>query len=391
MKIERAVIFTPNLGGGAFPNIACALALGLRTQGVGQVFLAHLDGELPPTDVPPGLEIVRLGTRRTMLSPIAFSRFLRRARPQVTISMPATANVAALVGWWLSGRIGRLVVSEHATMSYKAWVEHRSDLRIRSLPALARRLYPLASGIVAVNEEILDDLASRIGVRLDRRRATVIPNPVDLEKVRRLAHASRPHPWMSAGTTPVGVAVGRLARQKNYPLLIDAMSRLRRETNLRLVIIGDGPERSALQEQVDRLGLQSCVELLGLESNPYPTIASADVLILPSEEEAFGLVVVEALVCGVPVVATDCPGPRAILRDGGGIVVPRGDPDALAAAVVEVVRRTRERPALTSAAGDVTTRYAPERIAGEWLEFIDSLPGREEPAPRSRSAVGAPR
>ncbi len=389
MTIERAAIFTPHLGGGAFPNVACALARGLQAQGVPQVVLVHLDAETSSTlDVGPGIELVRLDSRRTMLSPFAFARFLRRARPQVTISMPATANLAALAGWSIAGRIGKLVLGEHATMSYKAWTEHRRDPRLRSLPMLARWAYPLASGIVAVNDEVLDDLVSRIGIRIDRRRATVIPNPVDSERIRGLARASSPHPWIRAGTTPVGVAVGRLARQKNYPLLVDAMAKLRDETNLRLIVIGEGPDRDVLQEQIERLGLVERIDLHGLDTNPYPTMAGADLLILPSEEEAFGLVVVEALACGIPVVATDCAGPRAILRDGGGVVVPRGDSDALAAAVLDVVRRAREGlgPALTET--DLVGRYAPARISREWLEFIDSLPDHASERLGARSAVG---
>jgi glycosyltransferase involved in cell wall biosynthesis len=133
------------------------------------------------------------------------------------------------------------------------------------------------------------------------------------------------------------LAVGRLGRVKDYPTLIRAFAKLRENREVRLVILGEGNERSRLESLVRELKLQDCVKMPGYVSNPFAYMARASLFALTSLREGLSNVLVEALYCGCPAVATDCPvGPREVLRGGEyGRLVPVGDDNALAQAMLE--------------------------------------------------------
>jgi glycosyltransferase involved in cell wall biosynthesis len=129
--------------------------------------------------------------------------------------------------------------------------------------------------------------------------------------------------------------VGRLIPQKDYPTLINAFSILRRTKKARLVILGEGNERSQLESMIRELGVTEDTRLLGFRENPYTYMARAAVFVLSSVSEGLATVVIEALACGIPVVSTNCRyGPAEILENGKyGRLVPVGNPDALAEAI----------------------------------------------------------
>ena len=137
--------------------------------------------------------------------------------------------------------------------------------------------------------------------------------------------ASEPvdHPWFASGL-PVILAVGRLDAQKNHGLLLRAFSLLPLDLNARLLIVGEGPCREALTAEIRALGLESTVQLLGEDVNPFRFMARANCFVLSSNHEGLPGVLIEAMACGVPVVSTDCPtGPREPLEDGRwGLLVP---------------------------------------------------------------------
>ena len=121
-------------------------------------------------------------------------------------------------------------------------------------------------------------------------------------------------------------------------VLFDALVRLRdRGIDVDVDVVGDGPDRAMLEQRAESLGLGDRVLFAGEEVPPWARFTRWDVLVVPSLHEGFGNVVVEGLAVGVPVVATDCGGPAEILAGGEGVLVPPGDPDALAAALARVL------------------------------------------------------
>jgi glycosyltransferase involved in cell wall biosynthesis len=161
---------------------------------------------------------------------------------------------------------------------------------------------------------------------------------VDTESRRKMREPVN-HPWLVHKTQPVLIAAGRLAPWKGFGDLIDAMVLLKNRRALRLLILGDGPLRSALQEKIDDGGLSESVQLIGYVNNPLQYFSRSDVFILSSHVEGLPNVLVEAMLCGCTPVATDCPtGPREVLQDGKyGYLVPVQNPDALAAAIEQAL------------------------------------------------------
>lgn len=162
-------------------------------------------------------------------------------------------------------------------------------------------------------------------------RAHYLPNFVDAEPMPPVDRAALATP----ADAPVILALGRLHRVKGFDVLLEALARL---PTAWLWLAGEGPERPALEAQVARLGLGGRVRLLGWREDMAALLAAADVLACPSRHEPLGNVVIEAWAHGVPVVASESAGPRALIRrDESGLLVPVEDADALAAALGRVI------------------------------------------------------
>jgi len=131
------------------------------------------------------------------------------------------------------------------------------------------------------------------------------------------------------------LAVGRLTKQKDFPTLIKAFAKVLENRPTRLLILGEGPDRAALEALVRQLGLEDAVAMPGFVENPYAYMSRSALYVLSSRWEGLPTVLIEALYCGAPVIATDCPsGPREILANGQhGQLVPVGDVTALAQAM----------------------------------------------------------
>lgn len=284
-------------------------------------------------DVPTGVELPRgipviFLKRRSRWSfgrlVLGLRRLLTGGRYDVAVGFSGVANFALLGAARVTrARVG-LVVTEHIAPTSMYGGPEEPFGWIKNL--LIRILYPRADRVVAVSQGVAGELESVYGLRRDQ--LAVVHTPVELAEIPKLATADIPD-WPAGD---VVVSVGRLTKQKNHQLLLHALARLAEPPAA--VIVGDGPERAHLEALAQELGL-GCVVFVGATDNPYPYIASANLFALPSRFEGFGIVLVEALALGRPIVATDCSfGPAEILCGGEyGVLVPVDDADALAAAI----------------------------------------------------------
>jgi glycosyltransferase involved in cell wall biosynthesis len=176
----------------------------------------------------------------------------------------------------------------------------------------------------------------------------------------------------------VVVAAGRLKRSKGFDLLVAAWARVaERHPEWRLRIFGDGPLRADLQAQIDDLGLQESVHLMGYTTRMQQEMARSSLFVLSSRREGYGMVLVEAMSCGVPGVSFDCPtGPRDIIGDGrGGVLVANGDVDGLADAVVAMIEAGPERRReLGKAARARAHEHSRPVIAQRWERLLSGRP-----------------
>lgn len=328
MRSLRVAFLLPTLAGGGAERVTVNLVDGIARRGHDvDLVLARATGPYLE-HVPTNVRVVDLDASRTLAALPALVRYLRRSRPDALVTAMSHTNLVGVLATRLA-RVGPpVVVVEHDTLT--AVTAQAVRRRARLVPRLARLLYPLADRVLAVSSGVADDLAAVTG--LQRAQIDVAYNPVITPDVRAAAGRRPTHPWLRDDRRPVVLGIGRLAPKKDFASLVEAFARVAPATDARLVLLGEGPERAALEGLVAARGLTDRVDLPGFVDDPYAHLARCAVFVLSSRWEGLPTVLIEALFCGVPVVSTDCPsGPREILADGRhGRLVPVGDVDALA-------------------------------------------------------------
>jgi glycosyltransferase involved in cell wall biosynthesis len=270
--------------------------------------------------------------------------YLRRERPRALLSALDHGNIAAVIARDIADVPTRIVISQRNHFS--ADIDNAKRARVSRLGPLIGRFYPRADAIAAVSRGVADDLADELG--LARERVVAVYNAVAGPELTAQAEAPLDHPWFAKGLPPVILGVGKLKAQKDFPTLLRAFAELRRTRPVRLLILGEGPERSALEAMARDLGVAGDVALPGFAENPFAYMARADVFALSSAFEGLPGVLIQAIACGCPVVSTDCPsGPDEILEGGRhGRLVPVGDASALARAIAATLDAPPDRDAL---------------------------------------------
>ena len=366
---RHVTTFAKNLLGGGAERVAVNLLAGLPrdrfTQDLVLVerrgpFVAEVRGDVDVTD------LQRSGRVEGAVVPLA--RHLRRTRPAVLLAHLAHANVAAVTAARLAGVGTRVVLVEHNDNSALDAGRTRSAAS-RLMQAVKSQAYRRADLVVGVSGGVTAYVERTFGVPEAKLRT--IYNPVVSEALLARSLEPLPHPWFVPGGPPVILAAGRLREQKDFSTLLRAFARVRRARPCRLVILGEGELRPALEAEVVRLGLQDAVSLPGFTDNPYAYMRAAALFVLSSRWEGLPTVLVEALACGTPVVATDCKsGPREILGGGRwGRLAPVGSPGGLADAVLAALADPTPRGALEWRAAN----FSYERAITNYAELFASL------------------
>jgi glycosyltransferase involved in cell wall biosynthesis len=291
--------------------------------------------------------------RASLWTDVALVRRLRSIRTGVLVgTRPAFSIVAAR----LAPRGRRIASVGVENMNYHS---HRGPLT-RDM----RRDYRRFDAVVVLTEEDERDYRSLLGDGA-RTRVVRIPNAL---------------PELSGGVAsldaPVVVAAGRLTGQKGFDLLVQAFALvLREEPSWKLRIYGDGSARPELARLISELGVGSSVSLMGTTTDMGAAMASASVFALSSRFEGFGMVIVEAMSKGLPVVSFNCPrGPAEIISDGvDGMLVPNGDVQAFAAALLDVIRSRSLRERMGAAGLEKARSFSVDRIGSRWDELLDAL------------------
>ena len=260
----------------------------------------------------------------------------------------------------------RLVGSLHG--SFVGYFEQRgARATLRELVAI-RTVIKVVDFIVTPSQGVADELIDVFGAR--PKLVHPIHNGFDLQAIRHSARAHLPAQkddlWI--------VTCCRLNDQKDFRTLIEAFARINSLPNAKLIIVGDGPERSAIENLVDRYRLTDKVLLAGYQPNPFPWIQSADVFVLSSHYEGFGNVIVEAFALGVPVVASDCRyGPAEIIQPGvSGLLFEPGDALALAVYLDELLSDASRRHEMGLAALARSERFSQERMAEQYAQLFNA-------------------
>ena len=375
--VMHLLLVISSLGGGGAERVMARLAEAWVASGI-QITLATFDGRAEDFySLSEGISRRAMrdeqGHRRSLWpGPVNRVRWLRslmlESRPDAIVSFTDRTNVVVLLA---ARRLGvPVLVSER--------VDPLMHSPGRLWSVLRRLVYPSASTIVVQTESVADWSRSHF----PRTRTRVIPNP-----------APDNVPDVSALGTTVIIAAGRLTRQKGFDVLIEAFSRIHdRHPAWKLRILGQGDERSTLEQQIAKQQLQQRIELAGRQKDAIEQIAQSGVFVLSSRYEGFPNVLAEAMACGRPVIATDCrSGPSGMIADGeNGILVPVDDPAALAAALNRLLSDPELRLQLGRKATTLRESLAVTSILALWNNVLAEC-GCTLPAGIAASAVLAAR
>ena len=361
----KVALFMQDFAGGGVETMRLALAAALTAAGCSvSIVVVNAAGPLA-TKIPPGVELHDLNCRSVIQALPKLRRYIRDEQPDILVSSLDHNNIAALLACITMRTHTRLIICQHNALSE----EVRLGWKYGVVPFLYRMLAGRADAIIAVSNGVANDLAAITG--LARKSITVIGNPVIRSGGVRALTAPI-HPWMHDASTPVFIFVGRLVSQKNPMMLIAAFVHYVAARPARLIILGDGPLRGEMLRAAQASGVEHHIHFAGFVPEPKHWIAHAHALLLTSSYEGFANVIVEALACGTPVIATDCPyGPSEILSAGQyGHLVAVDDAAAFAVAMTDDLRTRFPAAMLCSRALDFTD----ERAAANHMALFRQWP-----------------
>lgn len=367
----RIAFVMPHLKSGGIEHCRIKLmeyfvSIGLTTD----LVVARMEGELVES-IPSGVDIYEVGKGGSIAFFVGMLNYIRRNEPSCMLTGHEDVNCLVIFANYISRGSSATILSNHSIYS-KVISSSSGCARIKNFMILLfmRWAYKRADSIVAVTEAVAKDLAKSTGYPLSK--IEVVNNPVIIGGAGPGKERGSSYSKEDASLFVV-TFVGRLHPVKNVDVLIEAIARIRDFSGLRLKIVGDGPCAPYLRGLVKSLSIESIVEFSGYVRNPISFIAASDLLVLPSEHEASGNVLVEAMSCGVQLVATAGDhGPAEILEGGklGQLVAP-GSIDEMVEAIMNAATRRFwvEQSLLFRKAKEFTV----ESSAGRYLAIIGSV------------------
>lgn len=285
--------------------------------------------------------------------------YMKARKPQVILANREPAVRALILAKQWTRTSTRTAV--RVGMPISVALGRRSWLKRWIRRGFIRYCYRRADTIIANSGDVAKDIVDETG--LHPGRIALLPNPTVDDAIYSRARLPVSHPWLADKEVPVITAVGRLAPQKDFLTLLRAFALLRRERTCRLLILGEGKQRTVLAQEAERLGITKELSMPGFVDNPFAYLVRSDLFVLSSAWEGSPNVLIEALALGVPSVAADCgSGPREILADGRyGPLVPVGDAQAMARAMAQVLESPLPREVLEEAVEPFRTQKAVRR------------------------------
>lgn len=259
---------------------------------------------------------------------------------------------------------------------------HGTDITlIGSEPSYARVVafsIEQSDGVTAVSRSLRDDTIAAFNTS---REIRVIPNFLDCAVYRRRDAPALRQRLTAGGVDRVVVHASNFRPVKRISAVVEIFRMVRARLAARLVLIGDGPERAAAERQVAAAGLQDAVEFAGEQHDIVPWLSAADVFLLPSAQESFGLAALEAMACGVPAVGSRVGGLGETIDDGRtGYLCEPDDIGGMAARAIALLSNPELHARMSvAAAEDVRTRYCTDLIVPQYEQcYRDLLAGRAQ-------------
>ncbi|HET9177565.1 MAG TPA: glycosyltransferase [Terriglobia bacterium] len=376
--MRKVLFFCYDLKDGGSPQVASGILNHLNRDVFNPVLVTYSEARVFP--VPEGtteytLHIHGGGSlfqklKANLTAVFRLRRIIRLEEPEIAVGMGGMTNWGLILAARLARKNTSVIIGEHGAGALKYRADRVTSLMMRLLNWF---LYPLADRIVAISDGVRQYLVREMKVA--EGEIVLIHNPVDIKRIQKLSREQVDDPWLHDRDRPVVLWVGRMATVKGLEYLVGAFERVIKEIDARLVLVGEGSLENAIRELVRQKGLQEKVRFAGFQSNPYRYMSRSSVFAFPSLSEGFGMVLVEAMACGLPVVATDCvAGPSEVLLNGKcGILVPVADEEALARGIVSLLTDTALRERLISAAMERVTDFEPAKVIASYERLFLEL------------------
>lgn len=322
-------------------------------------FLNDIPSDVRTYDI--GMSGSRLGKEMPKLI-WRLGRIMNAVKPDVVLSFMWEANILNVISNFFFRR-GTVILSERVAPTPNLISLFGSGLLMKLIKGVIKVLYSHVDYIIAVSEGVKKELAL---LSLPKDKIGVIYNPVDIPLIDRMSleelHVERPYILF----------VGRLESQKNIPLLIQAYNAMKDKFDVDLMILGKGGEYENLKCLCQSLRLENRVIFKGFESNPYKYMRNAKAFVLPSDYEGFPNVLLEAMVCGVPIISTSCPyGPEEVIAHGkDGLMVPVGDIGSLASAIGCVLGDGTLRERIVAGGFEKCRKFSVREVVKQYEQVI---------------------
>jgi len=367
---KKVLFVLPSLASGGAERVVVQLLKHLdRTKFAPELVLFEKKGEFLK-DIPGDIPIYDLKKKSRYSSPNLIrklAKIIRDTSPSLIVGFLIYANFVILLAKIMSCRKVPVIIAEHSVPIPAMKNERMYLLR----KWLYRFLYPKAKKIITVSKKIKIKLINYWNISSEK--IEVVHNAVDLNRIESLSKESVC--FQEKDSVPKIIAVGRLSKSKGYSYLLKAIKQVREDSPVRLLILGDGERRKKLEDLAKQLKIFDAVSFMGFQKNPYKYIAKATFLVSSSLWESFGIVLVEAMACGVPVIATRCPyGPEEIITDGvNGLLVPTGDVDALAKTMLRLLKDSFFRKCLVEEGKKRTEDFRIEKMATGYEQVFEEV------------------
>jgi len=357
--MTRVLLLITDLEIGGTPSVVRELAIRLRALGGFEIHVACLASAGPVATqlLAEGIPVTAFEARRSSDLWVVreLADLIERRSIEIVFSFLIHANTIAALASFMANRV-RFIQSIQTTQPRPRW-----HWRLQ-------RLVHRRAEVVVVPSESVADVAQRWS-RVPREKIRVISNAIDVADYASIT----PAPPAKGQPYPIGF-IGRLDPIKCVPDLVEAVLYLGGSVHLH--IFGDGPERRAIEAAAQRFGVERLVTLHGAVGRPQEALSRIGLLALPSRAEGFGLVLIEAMAARVPVVATDVPGIRNVVKHNEtGLLVPSGDARALALAIDQLIRDSQLRATLVEhARQDVERRFAWSSVIQQYRALLERPP-----------------
>lgn len=339
----KASFFIPSFRSGGAERVVIELANKFSAQGIDADLLVVSSIGPNQADLSPNVRLVNFDKGRAIFCLLPLVKYLHKERPNALLSTVDNINLLTILAACVARVPTRIAVRIANTPSMYRRNSNKVSAHLfsRFLPLLIK-MYQKADKIIAVSEGVKEDYCSVTGA--SGSRVDVIYNPTINDQLYRLSEEPVENQRYNTETRPIVLAAGRLASQKNYPMLIEAFTLVREKRDVVLYILGEGELRCYLEELIHERGLEDSVFLLGFSNNPFPYMKKCKVFVQASDYEGLPNTLIQAMALGCSIVSTDCKhGPKEILENGKwGLLTPTGEPKAFSDSILQQLDSSHE-------------------------------------------------